>query len=281
MGRNAAATYEQVAAEAELLKAEGVTASAKLIRSRLGNVGSLSTIQTHVMEWRSKQGGPQPATRLLPPEVQSAVFKYLDEEVSRINGDLTKKLEQAQRDIADLADDNKNKTELADQRKAELAIQVALNNTQAGELAALRDQLKTAREETLLARQDLVKLKSRVEAEASLESQLSKLCADFETERDARVRAEQNAAVLKAQKDSLEERIAELKESASTQLHVYGAGVEVQSGKQPERFLRASTRQGKKTEDPGEPSTSAIEDASGAAVADAVVTADPRQGKLC
>jgi chromosome segregation ATPase len=286
MGRNAAVTYEQVAAEAEQLQAEGVTATAKLIRSRLGNVGSLATIQKHVTAWRSKLDGTQPVTRMLPPEVQRAVFKYVDEEIGRINGELTKQVAQANADMADLAADNEKQTGLICQLQAALEEQVTLTAERAGQMSRLLDELRAAREETArerreaeLARQELARIQSRFEAQAPLESQLRQLRTDFESERDGRVRAQQDAAVLKAQKDILEARVAELKAALPSQGSTYGGtGKEHASGK-PARSSRTSTRIGKdvggsaEASSPGCPPSPAVEAANGAG--------DPRQASLC
>lgn len=154
MGRIAAVTYEQVATAAEQLHAEGATPTAKLLRSRLGNAGSLGTYQTHLAQWRSKQGNIQPVTRTLPPDVQRAVFKFLDEEVSRSIDELAQQLEQARHEIEDLAADNDQQTSLASQLQAELAAQAAGMARQEGQLSLLQEELRSAREETSMERRE-------------------------------------------------------------------------------------------------------------------------------
>jgi hypothetical protein len=288
MGRTAAVNYEQVGAMAQQLQAEGLTPTAKLIRYRLGDVGSLGTIQKHLVDWRSNQGGAQPAVRMLPPEVQRAVFKFVDEEVSRINDELRQQAEQAERATADLAADNDEQTSLVSQLRAELAEQAMLRAKQDGQLTRLLDELKTAHEETLrarheaeLARQDLARIQSRLEAQAPLESELRQLRTEFEAQRDARVRAERDMAVLKAQKNHLEARIAELKEAGLTLAHVNRASDEDRPGKKPGRSPQASAHRGKKAKGSIEPSVSEPEHASNSAVSEPGEPVDPRQAKLC
>jgi hypothetical protein len=288
MGRTAAVNYEQVGAMAQQLQAEGLTPTAKLIRYRLGDVGSLGTIQKHLVDWRSNQGGVQPVVRMLPPEVQRAVFKFVDEEVSRINDELRQQAEQAERATADLAADNDEQTNLVSQLRDELAEQATLRAKQDGQLTRLLDELKTAHEETArarheaeLARQDLAKIQSRLEAQAPLESELRQLRTEFEAQRDARVRAERDMAVLKAQKDHLEARIAELKEAASTSVHVNRASGEDRAGKKPVRAPLASAHRGKKAKGSIEPSMLEPEHASNSAVSEPGEPVDPRQAKLC
>lgn len=288
MGRVAAVTYEHVAIAAEQLKAEGLTPTAKLVRSRLGDVGSLGTIQRHLMEWRLGKGEPQQVARMLPPEMQRAVFKFVDEEVSRINGELTQQVERQSREMADLAADNEEHTRLVRQLRAELAEQAKLRDNQDGQLTRLLDELKAARDEialqrreTELARLDLTRMQSRLEAQAPLEGELRQHRADFEAEHEARVRAERDAAVLQAQKDILEARVEELKEAASTQPPVHGARSEERIGKKPERSPQTPTRRGKKVEGSGEPGIRSPEHASGAVPPEVGEPGDPRQPKLC
>ncbi len=288
MGRIAAVTYDQAAAAADQLQAEGLPPTAKLVRSRLGDVGSLGTIQKHLMEWRSGQGDTQQVTRMLPPELQRAVFKFVDEEVSRINSELRHQVEQQTREIADLAADNAEQTRLVSELRADLAEQARFKDNQDGQLTRLLDEVKAARDETALerreaelARHELAKMQSRLEAQAPLESELHQLRADFEAEREVRVRAERDAAVLQAQKEILEARVAELKEAVPAQNHANGANVEEHTGREPAHSPQSSTRPSRTTGGSGDPHSSAPEHAAGSATPLAGEPGDPRQAKLC
>jgi hypothetical protein len=262
MGRHAAVTYEQIATAAEQLQADGLAPAAKLVRTKLGSVGSLATIQKHLVVWRSKQGGTQSVTRILPSEFQRAVFKFLDEEVARINGELRQQVEQAERDTADIAADNEQLTALVSQLRAELADQASLKDKQDGQICRLLDELEAARAETAnerceaeLARHELTKIQARLEAQGPLERDLRQLRIEFEAERENRVFAEREAAVLKVQKDGLEARILELKEAMSTRAHIDAAHDNEHAGTQPEHSPQASSRHSKEAEGSGQPST--------------------------
>jgi chromosome segregation ATPase len=190
--------------------------------------------------------------------------------------------------MADLAADNEKQTESVHQLRAELEEQATFKAEQAGQLARLIDELRVAREELAgerreaeLARQELAKTQSRLEAQVALESELRQLRTDFEAERAARVRAEQMAAVLNAQKDFLEAQVAELKEAASIQIRMQGASGERQTGKRTEHSSPTFARRGKNVEGPSDPGTPGPEHATDSAAFAAGEAVDPRQGKLC
>jgi DNA repair exonuclease SbcCD ATPase subunit len=288
MGRASTVSYEQVAAAAEQMQAEGLTPTAKLIRSMLDNTGSLATIQRHVVEWRSGQRSGQSVTRILSPEIQRVVFKFIDEEVCRSNGELTQQVEEAKRDSAALVADNEEQTNLVRQLQAELADQATFRAKQDGQITRLLEELSSAREEAAaerreaeLARLELSKVQARLEGHASLENELRQLRVDFEAQRQACVRAEQDAAVLKAQREILEARLAELKEVALPQTLAYGDGSgDGQASMATERTPKTTRRQARNSRESEEPSGQDPVHASSAA---SVPTepGDPRQARLC
>jgi hypothetical protein len=287
MGRNAAATYEQVAAAADQLQADGLTPSAKLVRGKLG-VGSLGTVQKHIVEWRSRQGETQSVSRILPPELQRAVYRFLDEEVSRINGELRQLVEQAERATADLANDNEEQAMLVTQLRAELAEQVSFRDKQDGQLTRLLAELKAAREETVcerkeaeLVRHELTKIQSRLEVQAPVERELRQLRVELEAEREIRVCAERDVAVLKAQKDILEARIMELKEAASTRDRTHFPSEKEHPGKQREHSATTAARSNQRGEASGAPGIPEPLPSSGATDSAAGGQVDPRQATLC
>jgi chromosome segregation ATPase len=289
MSRVAAVTYEEVAVAAEQFLAEGVTPTAKLIRSRLGDQGSLATLQRHIVEWRSSQGSTRPLTRILSPEIQRAVFKFIDEEVARVNHELAQQVEQAKRDSADLAADNEEQTTLVRQLQAELEEQATFRAKQDGQLARLLEELGSTREEAAVARREaerarleLSKVQPRLDAHASLENELRQLRADFEAQRHACVHAEQNAAVLRAQREILDAQLAELKESALKQTQIRGDGsgngdASAAFGRTPQ----TTRRRARNAKGVGEPTGPNPGHGSGAAASSSEEPGDPRQARLC
>lgn len=126
------------------------------------------------------------------------------------------------------------------------------------------------------------KLESRLDAHAEHEGELQQLRADFEAQRHACVDAEQNAVVLKAQKEILEARVAELKGTASTQTRIRTDRIDdahggTASGRTPRTgSRRARSAKGADTP-PGQNPAHPSEDA--ASVSEELD--DPRQARLC
>lgn len=288
MGRTAAVTYEQAAEAAEQLQAEGLTPTAKLIRSTLG-AGSLATLQRYITEWREKPERAQAVTRILSPDIQRVVFKFIDQEVARANCQLMQEVEQARRDMDDLAADNDEQANLVRQLQAELAEQATLMVRQEGHLARLLEDLSNARDETLVERRErermqieLGKLESRLDAHASHEGELRQLRAGFEAQRQACVHAEQSAAVLKAQKEILEARVEELKKAASPHAGFHGDGSDDgHASMATEHTPRTSIRHARNGKGAGTPPGQDPAHPSGAAASVPEELDDPRQARLC
>ena len=57
MGREAAITYEQVAAAAGEMEAEGIRPTSRAVRVRLGNIGSMGTVHKLLQRWKASQEG--------------------------------------------------------------------------------------------------------------------------------------------------------------------------------------------------------------------------------
>lgn len=55
MGREATITYEQVAAAADAMKVAGSKPTSRAIRERLGNTGSMGTVNKLLQDWRAGQ----------------------------------------------------------------------------------------------------------------------------------------------------------------------------------------------------------------------------------
>lgn len=218
MGRTAAVTYEQVCAAVAALRATGTSPGAKAIRHKIGDVGSLGTIQMFLQRMLSEEGAQPATTRMLSPELQRAVFKFTDDEVARINGELEVELGNCKRDAADLAKDNEMQGERLAQLHALNDEHTALKAGLEGQIVRFLEEVATARKETSqarreaeLARTDLAMAQLRLEGLAPLDRDLRQLRTDFEAQRQALVHAEQTAAVLAAQKADLELRLVELK----------------------------------------------------------------------
>lgn len=288
MGRTAMVKYEQVASAAEECRSIGRTPTAKLIRQLLGDVGSYGTIQKHLLDWQSSRG-EAPATRMLPQELQEAVFRFVDEEGCRINRALRQDLESSKDALRDLAEDSERWFEDADRLRAELVTHSREKAERDGRIARLLDELAATREERNFerhdaerARHELAVAQARLDTLLTLEEEYRKLRAEFEAQREACARAEQNAAVLAAQKAGLEVRLAEIKETDSAKDGARGARDDGH-GDKPARTARTATARSKtvlRTKDgPGTSKRKQLDETSAGINEDS--EEDPRQCKLC
>lgn len=92
MGREAAITYEQVAAAADAMKESGAKPTSRAIRERLGNVGSMGTINKMLQEWKAGQERRITNALALPLVLQRAIFDFIDQELTSAKANLEAEL---------------------------------------------------------------------------------------------------------------------------------------------------------------------------------------------
>lgn len=218
MGREAAITYEQVAAAADTMKAGGIKPTSRAIRERLGNVGSMGTINKLLQRWKAGQERQISNALALPPVLQRAILDFMDQELTSAKAVLEADLAEQQQEAADLATENERQaSEIEDKAETILALQAetATLHGRIGQmetdLSIARDEAGRAREAAEAARTELAKALLRLEAMPRLAADLEALRAELEKERQARITAEQSAAVLASQKTDLADRLAEAK----------------------------------------------------------------------
>ena len=141
-------------------------------------------------------------------------------ELAAARAPLEAELAEQQQTSSDLAAENERQAATIDRQAAEmefLAADKAAAEGKAGQLAA---DLTSAKEESArerqaaeLARTELAKALLRLEAMPRMESDLTAIRAELAQERKKRVEAEQQAAVLAAQKFDLDGRLGEIKVS--------------------------------------------------------------------
>ena len=184
MAREARWTYEQVAAEADAIRAEGGRPSARLIQRRFGG-GSMGAIHRLFREWEASRGRPRAAMIEIPDAVRNALVDFIEAETSTRMAELEAKVASAQT----AADDaEKARTELA---KAHLQID---------DLPRLRGEASkvpdlAAQKADLTARLELI-TRQLADAEAKLAQALAKV-DDVAGDRD-RIRADLAAAASAA-----------------------------------------------------------------------------------
>lgn len=222
MGREATVTFEQITALADAMKMEGVKPTSRAVRERLGNTGSMGTINKLLQRWKSGQERQVSAALVLPPALQRALLEFMDNELTAARTTLETELADQQQEAADLATENERQV-LENDSQSEvietLRAEVSKHQGRAGQLEAdlviARDEAIRERNGAELARTELAKAQLRLEAMPRLEADLVAARAVLDTERLARVAAEQSAAVLSAKLEASDRRAVEAGERTS------------------------------------------------------------------
>ena len=213
MGREATITYEQVAAAADAMKVAGGKPTSRGIRERLGNTGSMGTVNKLLQAWKAAQERQISTALSLPPVLQRAILDFMGQELTGAKATLEAELAEQQQEAADLATENERQAaDIEDKNDVAVALQANLATLQ-GRLNQIETDLVTARNDALrereaaeAARIELAKALLRLEAMPRLEADLGALRLDLDKERQGRVAAEQQAAVLGAKLEAANER---------------------------------------------------------------------------
>ena len=220
MGRETTITPAQVNAIADALKSEGVTPTLRAVRERLGT-GSMGTINKLLQQWKAGQEHQAAAALTLPPALQRAVLDFMAAELAAARAPLEADLAEQQQAAADLAAENERQTAAIDDLTAQLDQLAAEKATAEGraeqlaaDLAGSKEDAARERQAAEAARTELAKAVLRLEAMPRLEADLAAIRAELATERQARIDAERQAAVLTAQKTDLEGRLVDAKKEA-------------------------------------------------------------------
>lgn len=223
MGREALVTHEQVAAAADAMKAAGIKPSSRAVREKLGNVGSLGTINQMLQHWKNGQNPPASGVGILPPTLQRAILAFMEQELAAARAALENELAEQRQETADLATDNARQRDTIGDQALQLATMAAEQAKASGRAAQLETELDTARRNAEherqgaeAARTELARAQLRLEAMPRLEADLAALRAALENQRQARTAAEQAAAVLTAQKTDLDSRVADARTQAES-----------------------------------------------------------------
>lgn len=219
MGREARINYEQVAAAADAMTCAGIKPTSRGIRERLGNVGSMGTVNKLMQDWKAarpqQQASPPPLLPpVLSPVLQRVILDFMAKELSQATATLTAQLAGQQQKTADLAKENERQALNIEEKndatallRAELAtLQGRLQQSDAG-LAMARDDALRERGASEDARIELAKTQLMLKAVPRLEADLGALRLDLDKERQGRMAAEKQAAILAAKLEAANERI--------------------------------------------------------------------------
>lgn len=214
MGRESTITYEQVIAVADAMKLGGIKPTSRAVRERLGNTGSMGTINKLLGRWKFGQERQISAALVLPPALQRVLLEFMDTELTAARTTLETELADQQQEAADLATENERQViendgqaETIEQLRSDVAAHQGRAGQLEADLTASREEAARERSGAELARTELAKAQLRLEAMPRLEADLVIVRASLDTERVAHVAAEQVAAVLTAKLEATEARL--------------------------------------------------------------------------
>lgn len=220
MGREANITPDQVHAIADEIRAEGGKPTLRAVRERLGT-GSMGTVSKHLQQWKAGQERHTATELALPPALQRAVLDFMATELAATRAPLEAELADQQQTAGDLATENERQAATIENQAGELDTLAAEKAAAEGKAEQLAADLAGAKEDATRERQaaeqartELAKAMLRLEAMPRLEAELAAIRAELAKERLARIGAEQQAAVLAAQKADQEVRLVEAKTAA-------------------------------------------------------------------
>lgn len=181
-------TFEQVAAAADALRAEGHAVTVRAVRERIGS-GSLNTLSRHLASWRIAHPAAPASAAGLPPSVMAAIAAEIDRAAAKARAEIEDELTQARAEAAELA-------ALGEQLEADReAIALELNATrqrceqQAGQIVEQRNAI--TRQENRIAA-----LEQAAGHAAASAAEIKRLRAALETSEAGRIEAREHAARL-------------------------------------------------------------------------------------
>jgi chromosome segregation ATPase len=216
MGRESLITQEEVNAVADQLRATGVKPTARGVREALGR-GSMATVLKYLQIWQSRQVRPPEVQAVLPVGLQRALVDFIAQEVAAAKiapeTDLVA-VQQANQDL--ISESERQASSLERQQEVVDGLQ-AENAELTGRLTQLTKDLEEAKSEVLAqrtaaenARTEKAKLELRLEGFPRLEAEIERLKSALGTERNAKVSAEQQAAVALARLEKTEAQVSDL-----------------------------------------------------------------------
>jgi chromosome segregation ATPase len=218
MAREALITSEQVYAAADAMKASGIKPTARALRERLGNVGSMATVNRLFQRWKADQEREVAAALTLPSGLQRVMLEHIDQELTARRAALEADVAELQQEVSDLATENERQADSIqdlERDRETLAMEKAAAEGKAAQLSvdldAARAEAARERASAEAARTELAKALLKLEGMPRLEQEIKDARAELEQHRTARTAAEKQAAVLTAQCEDLRSRVDDAK----------------------------------------------------------------------
>ena len=216
MGRESVITQEEVNAVADKLRATGAKPTARAVREVLGG-GSMATVLKHLQGWQSRQVRPPETQAVLPVGLQRALVDFIAQEVASAKVTLEADLVTAQQANQDLIAESERLAVALQREQSTVETLQADKAELSGRLGQLTKDLEEVRAEAAAqreaaehARTEKAKLDLRLEGVPRLETEIERLKTVLELERNAKVVAEQQAAVSQARLEKTEAQLKEL-----------------------------------------------------------------------
>lgn len=190
MAREATINFDQVAAAAAGIKAEGRKPTLRGVREALGNVGSLTTIAVHLRTWAGNQPKEAAPDIAVPASVLAGIQSAIAQAATEAEASIRAELNDAQQMLGDVTAEGERTAAALDAAEirigeretanAELAGRLDEAKTKASEtearhtaeIDAVKADLQREREAAEAARTELAKAQLRLEAMPRLEKDL-------------------------------------------------------------------------------------------------------------
>lgn len=216
MGRESVITQEEVNSVADQLRATGAKPTARAVREALGG-GSMATVLKHLHVWQSYQVRAPETQAVLPVGLQRVLVDFIAQEVASAKVTLEADLVTAQQANQDLIAESERLAAALEREQSAVETLQADKAELSGRLGQLTKDLEDVRAEAIAqreaaehARTEKAKLELRLEGVPRLEAEIERLRGALESERNAKVVAEQQAAVAQAKLEKTEAQATDL-----------------------------------------------------------------------
>lgn len=214
-------SYDDVAAAANAITAEGGRASLRNVRERIGR-GSLGTVQKHMLVWSESRSQDVQATVALPGELQRVILEYVQREVVAATSRVQAELLDARQSIETLVAESEGQSNLIQDLMTEAAAQRGENQQQAGRISQLESDLVVAnaradseRVAAESARTELAKANLRLEMLPKLEAEIERVGISLDVEKKRANDAERTLSGIQAELVAAREMMASMRELAT------------------------------------------------------------------
>lgn len=216
MARETTITQDAVNAAAEQIRASGAKPTARAVRDVLGS-GSMATVLRYLQAWQAKQGPVEEAPVVLPVALQRSLLAFIEQEVATAKAPLEADLVlagQANRDLINESERQAATIEELEQAATALRGEVTEADGRVAQLSSdlesILQAIQSERQAAEAVRTALARAEVQVESLARREEEIERLRAALDVERNARVTAEQSAAVLSAKLEKTEAQVNDL-----------------------------------------------------------------------